>query len=287
MAGNGLGEALYFENTVSYTLAGPIRVTKGTSMRITTLLLAMLTLVLVLTPSVRAEATADEDYARRLVIFNCSRCHAADQYYLAERSLKAWHLTIKRMQEYYYGDEAFSDEEADVMAKYLAAHPYNEADYKPRLRPAPSTRPVTVVATQPASAPVRMAVARRPAPRSPAKATALAKTMGYVAVVALVVMVVTGLLRKKMWPVFKKTHGVLAFVFCGSLTVHAAVFLAEYGAPAVLWLWFGIIATIILLSSEFTGLLKLQNRKLFVKAHIVAGVTGLILTILHWVWIYV
>ena len=249
-------------------------------MRMTILLLMALAFSTVLT----APAGADDDLDRQLVIYNCSRCHAADQYYLAERSLKAWHLTIKRMQEYYYGDESFSDDEADRMAKYLAAHPYNEADYRPRARPA-ATQPVMAAATQPA--PAMMAVAQRPAPRSPAKATALAKVMGYVAVAALVVMVGTGLARRKLWPVFKKTHGVLAFVFCGSLTVHASVFLAEYGAPGVWWLWFGILATIILLSSEFTGLLKLQNRKLFVKAHIVAGVTGLVLTALHWVWIYV
>ena len=249
-------------------------------MRITALLCVTLVLPLILS----TPADADDDLDRQLVIFNCSRCHAADQYYLAERSLKAWHLTVKRMQTYYYGDGAFSDDEADRIAKFLAAHPYTNADYRPRARPAAS-QPVMAVATQPA--PAMMPVARRPAPRSPAKATALAKVMGYVAVAALVVMVGTGLARRKIWPVFKKTHGVLAFVFCGALTVHASVFLAEYGAPGAWWLWFGIIATIILLSSEFTGLLKLENRKLFVKAHIAAGVTGLVLTALHWVWIYI
>ena len=251
-------------------------------MRMTTLLLVAIGLAVIMpTP-----AGAGDDLDRQMVIYSCSRCHAADQYYLSDRSLKAWQLTVKRMQGYHYGDEAFSDEDGDRIAKYLAANPYDDANYKPRA--APPVAAATQPTTQPATAPARMAASAPPsAPRSPAKATFLAKVMGYIAAGALLVMVVTGLARKAIWPVFRKTHGVLAFIFCGSLTVHAAVFLAEYGAPPVLWLWFGIIATVILLSSEFTGLLKLQNRKLFVKAHIVAGVTGLVLTALHWVWIYI
>ena len=119
------------------------------------------------------------------------------------------------------------------------------------------------------------------------KATGPAKIMGYIAVAILAVMVITGIFRKKIGPSFRRIHGVLAFTFCGLLTVHAVVFLAEYGAPGVLWLWFGIIAAVILAAGELAALLRLQNHKLFVRLHIVAGVSGLILTAAHWVWIYI
>ena len=257
-------------------------------MRITTLLTVAIGLAVMMPTPAGAKEKIDDP--RGLVIYSCSRCHAADQYYLSDRSLKAWQLTVKRMQSYHYdAAESFTDKEGDAIAKYLAANPFSDAAYRPRATPVAGAVG-TVVATQPASAPapVRMTVAAPPlGPRSPARATFLAKVMGYIAAGVLLAMVVTGLARRRIGPIFRKIHGVLAFVFCGSLTVHAAVFLAEYGAPGVLWLWFGIIATIILLSSEFTGLLKLQNRKLFVKAHIAAGVTGLVLTALHWVWIYI
>ena len=61
-----------------------------------------------------APAWGDDRYDRDLVLFYCSRCHAADQYYLAERSEKAWHLVVKRMQANYayYDEGAFTDEEA-------------------------------------------------------------------------------------------------------------------------------------------------------------------------------
>jgi len=256
----------------------------------------ILTAALAISTLIAAPALAQDD-VRGLVIYNCSRCHAADQYYLAERSEKAWELLVKRMQGYYYGDDAFSDDEAARMVKYLAANPYNDADYKPRA-PQPvvvdpaigavTTLPTSAPTTRPATADELAARARIAAATvSPAKATGLAKVMGYIAVGALVLMIATGLMRRSIGTLFRKTHGVLAFTFCGALTVHAAVFLAEYGAPGVAWLWCGIIATIILLSSEFTGLLHLKNRKLFVKFHITAGVVGLVLTAAHWVWIYV
>ena len=247
-------------------------------------------------------ALGEEADDRELVMFYCSRCHAADEYHLSERSEKAWGLTVERMQSYYYTDEAFNDEQAKRMVKYLAAHPYSYETYKPQPQPSadsvgekgPAVKEVPPVSTSgefanlPPTPAELAAKAKLTAMKDlSAKATGPAKIMGYIATAALALMVITGLMRHKIGRVFLKVHGVLAFVFCGSLTVHAVVFLAEYGAPSVLWLWFGIIATVILLSSEFTGLLHLQNRKLFVKFHTIAGVAGLILTSAHWVWIYI
>ena len=255
-------------------------------MRISTVLFALLVFSIAAAP---AEALTQDEADRWLVVSTCSGCHAVDQYYMADRSLKAWELTIKRMQGHYYDQDEFTDAEADRISRYLAAHPFEEGHYRPRAAgPTGTTGPTTAPATAPAGATTRPLAATAPiSPRSPAKATILAKVMGYIAAAALLVMIATGLARRRIGMLFRKTHGALAFVFCGALTVHASVFLAEYGAPAVLWLWCGIIATVILLASEFTGLLKLQNRKLFVKVHISAGLVGLVLTAVHWVWIYI
>jgi len=286
-----------------------------------------------------SSAHAQEIPPKDLVLFFCSRCHAADDNYLSERSEKAWELTIERMQSYYYNpDEAFTDEEAAVMAKHLAANPYSYEAYRPRPRvsadavakaepaeeepssdakgtesaaepgePADAQSPPDELSTEPAV--VTLAITdpggrdrSKPSPGEiaamakleelrlkpqPPKANWPAKLMGYVATAVLALMVVTGLMRRKLGRVFLKTHSVLAFIFCGALAVHAVVFLAEYGVPSVLWYWFGIIATVLLLSSEFTGLLHLKNRKLFVRYHTVAGVAGLLLTAAHWAWIYI
>jgi len=255
-------------------------------MRTPTVASALLAFLMTSAP---AAGLTQEQADRWLVVSTCSGCHAVDPYYMANRSRKAWELTVRRMQDHVYDDATFTDAEANRIVRYLVAHPFEEGHYKPSAPgPAGTAGPTTAPATAPAVAATRpMAAARRPAPRSPAKATVLAKVMGYVAAAALAVMVVTGLARRKIGRLFRKTHGVLAFVFCGALTVHASVFLAEYGAPAVFWLWCGIIATVILLASEFTGLLKLRNRTLFVKVHVTAGLAGLVLTAIHWVWIYI
>ena len=251
-------------------------------MRTSTVLLASLVLSIAAAPA--AGLTRDET-DRWFVVATCSGCHAVDQYYMADRSLKAWQLTVKRMQDHCYDQDPFTDAEADRITRYLAAHPFEEGHYKPRAAgPRGTTGPTTAAAgqtTRPSAA------AMGPPRRSPAKATLLAKVMGYVAAAALAVMIATGVVRRRIPKVFRKAHGALAFVFCGALTVHASVFLAEYGAPAVLWLWCGIIATVILLASELTGLLRLQNRKLFIRMHISAALIGLALTAVHWVWIYI
>ena len=246
-------------------------------MRITAALLCTSVLATLLSAPVYADDEAD----RQLVLYTCSRCHAADQYYLADRSKKAWQLTVKRMQEHYYSEDAFTDEEADRIAAYLAANPYKEGAYKPRA-------PIPAATTQPASAATPTATAAPPPPpRSPAKATRLAKLMGHVSVGVLAVLIVTGFFRQKLGRTFRKLHGVMALTLCACLAIHVSVFLVEYGAPSVLWLWFGIIATAVIVAGQLTGMARSQNRRMFLAIHIPAAVIGLVGTALHWIWVYI
>ena len=176
---------------------------------------------------------------------------------------------------------ALTMDEADRIVAYLAAHPYEEGAYKPRA-------PIPAATTQPTSAVAPVATAAPPPPpRSPAKATLLAKSMGYVSVGILAVLIVTGCFRKKLGRTFRKLHGVMALTLCACLAIHVSVFLVEYGAPSVLWLWFGIIATLIIIAGQLSGMTRSQNRRVFLMVHIPAAVIGLVGTALHWIWIYI
>ena len=250
--------------------------------------IAALLAVPVLATLLSAPARADDAADRQLILYLCSRCHAADQYYLSDRSKKAWQLTVKRMQDNYYSDDAFTDKQADRIVAYLAANPYEEGAYKPRAPiPAATTQPTSAPSTTSAPTTRRTTAAPPPPPRSPAKATLLAKGMGYVSVGILAVLIVTGFFRKKLGPTFRKLHGVMALTLCACLAIHVSVFLVEYGAPSVLWLWFGIIATLVIIAGQLSGMTRSQNRRVFLMIHIPAAVIGLVGTILHWIWIYV
>lgn len=233
-------------------------------------------------------ARADFEHDRQLVLYVCSHCHAINEYYFAARDLKAWQLTIKRMQEQTYGDFEFSDEEADRIARFLARHPYEAKLYKPD---PPAAAPMSQPGPDPASQASQPATRPKPAgmappPKSTPKAEVLAKIAGYLAAAALALLLASGLARRAIPTSFRRVHGVLAFVFCGTLTVHGAVFLAEYGTPGVLWYWFGIVAAAGLLLSQAIALVRPRKLATFLWIHIPPALAGGVLTALHWVWIY-
>lgn len=182
------------------------------------------------------------------------------------------------MQDQTYLEESFTDEEAGRIARFLVAHPYEGKVYRPQLA-------TSAPASLPTSRPMKVRIA--PSPKSTPKAGALAKIMGHLAAGMLVLLLVSGLARRALGKNFRRVHGMLAFVFCGSLTVHGAVYLAEYGVPSVLWYWCGIIAAAGLLISEAIALVRPRNIKVFLWIHIPPALAGAVLTALHWIWIYI
>ena len=234
-------------------------------------------------------AEFDVGAAKKLFERKCTQCHGIQDYDLSNRSLKEWQLTVERMSSYGGSDDPYTDEEADeiIAFLYLGKHDPKPPGYmygyeEPGAKPA---------ASQPATAPAS-ASASPPKPKirvswRKSKATGVAKFMGYVATAVMALMVVTGLTRKTLNRNFSSIHMVLAIALFGALSIHVSVYLCEYGAPSVLWLWFGIMASVLIGLVEFGGLMRRKLGGKFIRLHSICGAVGLLLVLLHWFWIYV
>jgi len=244
--------------------------------------------------SIGLAAEFDEEHAKKLFEDKCSKCHGIRDYHLGDRSLKEWQLVVERMATYGGAEEdSYTDEEADEIIAYLYLGKHEEPepgelyDYeKPKEVAVAATQP----ATQPATAPAVAAVAPKPKIRiswQKSRTLWLAKDMGYAATAIMALMVVTGLMRKTLKRNFSSIHMVLAILLFGALAIHVSVYLCEYGAPNVLWLWFGIIASALIGVVEFGGLWRRKLGVKFIKIHSICGVVGFVLVLLHWFWIYV
>ncbi len=228
----------------------------------------------------------DEAKAHTLFLQKCSVCHGVSDYDLGTRSLKEWQLVVERMSSY-GGDDPYTDEEADLIIAYLYSEKYEPAaeDAIPDANDPPVaavTDPVTPATATTAPAPKeKIRISWRKS-----KATGIAKIMGYVAAAMMALMVLTGLLRMKLKRNFRPIHNALAIGLFGALAIHVSIYLCEYGTPSVLWLWFGIVAAILIAAVEFGGLLRNKLGAKFIRIHSICGVIAFVLVILHWVWIY-
>ena len=77
---------------------------------------------------------------------------------------------------------------------------------------------------------------------------------------------------------------VLAIALFGALSIHVSVYLSEYGAPNVMWLWSGILASVLIGLVEFGGLIRAKLGGKFIKLHAICGVVGFVLVLVHWSW---
>jgi hypothetical protein len=235
-------------------------------------------------------ADFDEPAAKKLFEDKCSKCHGIRDYDLGERSLKEWQLTVERMATY-GGEDPYTDDEADIIIAflYLGKHdppePGELYDYE---------KPKTAVAatdTQPTTGPAIAVAAAVPRIKrfvswKKSKSLGVAKFMGYAATAIMALMVITGLTRKTLKRNFKNIHMVLAILLFGALAIHVSVYLCEYGVPNVLWLWFGIIGSVLIGLVEFGGLVRRKLGKNFIRMHSICGAVGLVLVALHWAWTY-
>ena len=230
----------------------------------------------------------DEANARTLFEKKCTQCHGIQDYDLGNRSLKEWQLVVERMSSYGGSADPYTDDEADeiVAFLYLGKHDPKPPGYmyeyeKPVVSPAES---------QPTTAAASALVVPKPKDRvswRKSKATGVAKFMGYAATALMVLMVASGLARKRLRLNFSSLHVVMAICLFGALSIHVSVYLCEYGAPGVLWLWFGILASVLVGLVEFGGLMRARLGGRFIRLHSICGGAGLLLVLLHWFWIYV
>ena len=236
--------------------------------------------VLCLVAGLIAWAAREDDL--RLTMDVCGSCHSLEDYVSYPRSAKSWELTVYRMQM--YGQQQgidFSDQEADRIVAFLATDP-------PEIFGPPEDQPVVAqvepnTPAQPRPAMARMAPAGLP---GPSRATNVAKIGGYAAVFFAVGLTVTGFVRRPLKRAFKPVHHGLALALFVTVALHAVVYISEYGAPLVSWLWMGIVSTAVLVAAELVGLYRKPLRRSFLTVHVPAGLAGLGLALLHWVWAY-
>ncbi len=268
------------------------------------------------TSAAQAQAVAPGD--RDLVLDVCTRCHGLD-YYVTPRSRKSWELTVYNMQSY-YGDEeeSFSEQEAEIVIDYLTEFFDEDSELDP-MEHFSETPPDTYAAAvaEPAVAEAAPAVpetvqepAREPTPVAAAAAPPVAKPLpdrvrrrlesppwrpgrtlllcaehsGYVAVLALLTLLVTGHSRRKLRRRFRPVHIAAALVLFLSLASHGLVYLARYGNPPVLWYWFGVLSFLVLVLAQVQGIVRKRFGRTFLRIHMAAGYAGLTLAVLHWVW---
>lgn len=245
-----------------------------------------LILLLALPPLV-SPASEGED----LYYDTCLQCHgdyATDDW---QRSRKSWELTVYRMQSY----ADFSDETAEKIIDYLAGdeQPEPEEDSLADTL-AEDQQPVVEEPESPAEALAReerfrkqqeIAAAQLWNPSPPV--LIFARYMGYFAVACLVGLGITGLARRKLARRFRLVHTAAAAGLLVAIGAHAVIDLFEYGAPPVLWLWFGIAATALPVVGLATGYMRRVLGSAFKPVHYGFAVTGLTLAVLHWIWIYI
>ena len=233
----------------------------------------------------------------RMVKQICGACHSLEYYVQGERSFKIWQLVMEDMRTRSEGTPMqYSRAEANKLAEYLASgpdelqtigehEPWDPDTGLPYPKTAADASYNSEVAAAAATRPARPRLPKIPM-ASPPKSLGLARITSYIAVGMLLVLLVTGAIRKKIRVVFSPIHHTAALLLFVTIAIHASIHLVEFGPVPVLWLWFGIAAIVVLLATEGVGLLRKQLRKRFLRLHIIGGTVGGVLTILHWIWAY-
>lgn len=112
----------------------------------------------------------------------------------------------------------------------------------------------------------------------------VARLSGFLAVAALLGLLISGFWRRKLSKKFRGIHKNLAWILFVSLAVHGVIYIFEYGTPHVLWYWFGFVGLILLIGVQLQGKLRRRFRLGPLSFHVAGACTGLTLSILHWIW---
>lgn len=265
-----------------------------------------------------------EEYHNNLTLFQekCFNCHDME-FHFWPRSFKSWQLTVENMRTYAYGDNAFSKDDGLRIAEFLAEYVAEGELLKPeteQIQPEPPPQedlppvePELLAVTEPqtetpSETAAPMAVASEE-PTAPLAAVTMkptqpsikiplrkriwnpsrnalrgARTSGYLSVIFLTGLLLSGFNRKRLKRRFRKIHVVLALGLFLSLSTHGIIYIAKYGTPSVTWYWFGLIGFIALVTTEIQGIIRKRFHKGLLISHIMGACFGLSLSILHWIW---
>lgn len=271
-------------------------------------------------PIFAREVTQDEIRDTIFTVQECSRCHTLSPY-LAPRDHKGWDLTVARMNAM-QSDRPWSKADCDRMTLWLSKNlgenlAWDDDVVQKFWGPEIASGFQVVIdenaaiallhrrhpgmyLTHSASAgsiqTVSKEVALAALPQEmrdrlgeihwmpPAWLLFLAKLSGYVALACMFALLVTGHIRRKLKRRFKALHLSLAITFAITLTPHLIVFLIQYGLPPSLWLWSGLVATLLAAIGIMLGFIKHQLGRLFLRYHVLFGYLGTFAVLLHWLW---
>ena len=283
----------------------------------------LLLLLLLVLPSFAREVTQDEIQNTILTVRECSRCHTLSPY-LSPRDHKGWDLTVERMNAL-QPDRPWSKIDCDRMSSWLAKNlgedlSWNDEAVQKIWGPEIATgfqvtideaaaqallqrRHPSLFQNASASAGSIQTVSKEAAlaalPQEmrdrlghihwmpPAWLLFLAKLSGYVALVCMLSLLLTGHFRRMLKRRFHVIHLSLAVTFAVTLLPHLLVFFLQYGLPPSLWLWSGVVATLLAATGMLLGFIRRKLGKVFLRNHIILGYLGTVAVLLHWLWAWI
>lgn len=113
-----------------------------------------------------------------------------------------------------------------------------------------------------------------------------ARACGYGSVVLLVVLMGSGLMRRKLKGAFKVVHKLSGLLLLVLLSIHTVIYILKHGHPPVLWYWLGMISLGFVVFTMVVTYTKKRLGKNFIRLHAAAGFAALVLGLLHWLVAY-
>ena len=215
----------------------------------------------------------------------CTDCHSMEGY-IYEQSYKSWLLTIDRMLEY-YGYEQWTQEEAEQLAQFLVDYAEDDGLKPPPEAAPPSPENRIVSKVEPEKIPPEISSMLQAGPpwyRPSKELLIIPRISGFIAVIALIALITTGILRKVLRRRFRFIHATCAAILFVSLALHGIIYILRFGTPSVLWYVFGAVSILVLTGVECQGLTRKKFGGMFLGLHQFGGIAGLIFAILHWIW---
>jgi len=237
---------------------------------------------------IKADTNAPED-VRTVVEGICMSCHIPEDLVDTGFDYKVWQLTVSRMSDY----SPLTSQEVHDITEYIANGKFERDFFPDRSKKNDSNEEETKELIVPESAKDMETLKKeynfQPIWEPSLLTLNISRILGYSALVALIIMMLTGHLKSKVKPYFAKIHRAAAYIMIFSVATHSTIYLFKFGTPDVLWFWFGIIASGTLIISEMSGEIRKHVpfiKKYFSQIHFACGWLCFVATTLHCIWIW-
>ncbi len=237
-------------------------------MKTTWFRLAPVVFVLIFAAGIGSRAQLESD--RTLFEATCSRCHPAKASWRNTRSEEKWKSTVARMRRHAgSGTKAFDAEAAARIVAYLA--------------PGRGVADVAVGASASAVAATPKTAVDEQAehPHEDAGGAWAAKALGLASGAFLLLLVGSGLARRRLKRRFHRVHVTLVSAFGIVLAAHAALLYLQTGIPRTAWHLLGSAALATGVLNAAVGLGRRRLKRRFLPVHKALAALILVLAALH------